>query len=93
LPALVYFLKFPVRTATATSILILTITALTGSVTHVAAGLFHQGIRRAIGLSIGAILGAQVAARLSRHIGGDWIIRSLAVALGLIGLKLVAAAY
>jgi uncharacterized membrane protein YfcA len=50
-PALVYFLKFPVHTATATSIFILTITALTGSVTHVAAGLFHHGIRRAIGLS------------------------------------------
>ena len=92
-PALVYLLKFPVHTATATAIFILTITALTGSVTHVAAGLFHHGVRRAIGLSIGAILGAQVAARLSRHISGDWIIRSLAVALGLVGLRLVAAAY
>lgn len=90
-PALVYLLRFPIHIATATSLFVLTITAFTGSVTHIAAGLFHHGIRRAIGLSIGAILGAQVAARLFRHIRGDWIIRSLAVALGLVGLRLVIA--
>jgi uncharacterized protein len=90
-PALVYLLRLPIHIATATSLFVLTITAFTGSVTHIAAGFFHHGIRRAIGLSIGAILGAQVAARLSRHIRGDWIIRSLAVALGLVGLRLVIA--
>ena len=88
-PALVYLLGFPIHMATATSLFVLTITAFTGSATHVAAGLFHHGFRRAAGLSIGAILGAQVAARLSRHIRGDWIIRSLAAALGLVGLRLV----
>jgi hypothetical protein len=89
-PALVYLLRFPVHIATATSLFVLTITAFTGSATHVAAGLFHHGIRRAIALSIGAILGAQIAAKLSQRIHGDWIIRSLAVALGLAGLRLVA---
>ena len=89
-PALVYLLRFPIHIATATSLFVLTITAFTGSATHVAAGLFHHGIRRAAGLSIGAIIGAQVAARLSRHIRGDWIIRSLAIALGVVGLRLVA---
>jgi uncharacterized membrane protein YfcA len=70
---------------------ILTITAFTGSVTHVVAGFFHHGIRQAVALSIGAILGAQLAARLlSYHMHGDWIIRSVAVALGLVGLRLVA---
>jgi hypothetical protein len=88
-PALVYLLRYPPHIATATSLFVLTITAFAGSATHVAAGLFHHGISRAIALSIGAILGAQVAARLSRHIRGDWIIRSLAVALGLVGLRLV----
>jgi uncharacterized protein len=88
-PALVFLLRFPIHIATATSLFVLTITAFTGSVTHIAAGLFHHGIRRALGLSIGAVLGAQVAARLSRHIHGEWIIRSLAAALGLVGLRLV----
>jgi hypothetical protein len=87
------FLKFPVHTATATSIFILMITALTGSMTHVAAGLFHPGIRHAVGLSIGAILGAQVAARLSHHIGGDLDHSQPRRCVGLVGLKLVAAAY
>lgn len=90
-PALVYLLRFPVHIATATSLFVLTITALTGSATHIAAGLFHHGIRRAIALSIGAILGAQVAAKLSQRIHGDWIIRSLATALGLVGCRLIAA--
>ena len=92
-PALVYLLRFPVHVATATSLFVLTITALAGSATHVAAGFFHHGIRRAIALSIGAILGAQISARLSQRIGGDWIIRSLAIALGLVGMRLVAAAF
>lgn len=92
-PALVYLLRFPVHMATATSLFILTITAFTGSATHVAAGLFHHGIRRAIVLSIGAIFGAQAGAWLSQRLHGDWIIRSLAVALGLVGLRLIALSF
>ena len=91
-PALIYLLNFPVHVATATSLFVLTLTSLTGSATHFAAGLFHHGFRQAIGLSIGAIVGAQIAARLSRRLHGDWIIRSLAVALAVVGLRLIALA-
>lgn len=87
-PALVYLLEFPIHIATATSLFVLTITTLTGIATHVAAGLYHHGIRRALVLSIGAVLGAQVGAKLSQHIRGDWIIRGLAFALGLVGIRL-----
>ncbi|HET9884144.1 MAG TPA: hypothetical protein VFS81_20495, partial [Candidatus Binatia bacterium] len=56
----------PIHIATATLLFVLTITAFAGSVTHVAAGLFQHGFRRVIALSIGAIIGAQLAARFSR---------------------------
>jgi len=92
-PALVYLLRYPPHIATATSLFVLTITAFAGSATHVAAGLFHHGVFRAIVLSIGAIVGAQLAARLSQRIHGDWILRSLAIALGLVGLRLVASVF
>jgi uncharacterized membrane protein YfcA len=91
-PALVYLLHFPVHIATATSLFVLSITSLTGSVTHIAAGMFHDGLRRAVALSVGAIIGAQVGAKLSRRLRGDWIIRSLAIALAAVGLRLVLAA-
>jgi len=92
MPALVHLLRFPVHNATATSLFILTITAFAGSATHIASGLFHHGIRRAVLLAIGAILGAQIGASLSHRLRGDWIIRGLALALGLVGLRLVTTA-
>jgi len=45
---------------------------------------------RAVLISIGAILGAQVGAWLSQRLHGSWIIRSLALALALVGLRLLA---
>jgi len=88
-PALVYLLKVPVHVATATSLFVLMITAFTASVTHFAMGLFHSGVSRAVVLSIGAVVGAQAGARLSQKIHGEWIIRSLALALGLVGFRLL----
>ncbi|MBI2149047.1 MAG: sulfite exporter TauE/SafE family protein [Acidobacteria bacterium] len=92
-PAFVYLLGFPVHIATATSLFTLTIMAFTGSATHILAGLFHHGARRALALIIGAILGAQLGAWLSRMIHEDWIIRGLAVALGLAGIRLIVAGW
>jgi len=88
-PAMVYLLNFPVHVATATSQFIVAVMALTGSATHLAAGLFQHGVRRTIALSIGVVLGAQLGARLSSRVRGDWIIRSLAVALALVGAGLM----
>jgi uncharacterized membrane protein YfcA len=91
-PALSYFLGFPVHIATATSHFILAIMALTGTVVHIATGTFAHGVHRTIALAIGVLLGAQVGARLSDQIKGSWIIRGLAIALGVVGLRILAMA-
>ncbi len=90
-PMLVHLLNFPVHIATATSQFMLMNMALTGTLTHLAAGTFTQGLRRIIMLSLGVLLGAQLGARLSGRMQGPWIIRGLAIALGLVGARLLLA--
>jgi len=91
-PLLTSLLDFPIHIATATSHFILAIMALAGTITHIATGTFIHGVHRTIYLSIGVVAGAQVGARLSNRIRGVWIIRSLAIALGLVGIRLIIAA-
>lgn len=88
-PALARLLRFPVPIATATSHFILALVALVGTVVHVATGAFVHGSRRAALLSVGVVLGAQLGARLSHHIHGGWILRSLGAALCLVGVRLL----
>ena len=88
-PLLTSLLGFPVHIATATSHFILAIMALAGTVTHIATGTFVHGVHRTIYLSIGVVFGAQVGARLSKRLRGVWIIRSLAIALGVVGVRLM----
>ncbi|MBI5487221.1 MAG: sulfite exporter TauE/SafE family protein [Deltaproteobacteria bacterium] len=91
-PLLVYALGFPVHVATATSHFVLAVMALSGTLVHVATGAFTQGVHRTIVLGIGVVLGAQVGARLSERMRGRWIIRGLAMALAVVGLRILAAA-
>jgi uncharacterized membrane protein YfcA len=88
-PALIYFMDFPVHIATATSHFILAIMALTGTLVHIWAGNLHEGVRHTLCLAIGVLLGAPVGAYLSGRIRGSWIIRSLAVALGVVGVRIM----
>ncbi len=92
-PALVYLLNFPVHIATATSHFILANTALAGTLTHILTGTIAHGLHRTVLLAIGVVVGAQVGARLSNRIKGPWIIKSLAVALGLVGLRILIQAW
>jgi uncharacterized membrane protein YfcA len=73
-----------------TSLFILTVTTFTGSATHVAADLFHHGIRRVIMLSVGAVIGAQFGAKIAARIQEAWIVRVLAITLALVGLRIIA---
>jgi uncharacterized membrane protein YfcA len=88
-PAMARLLDFPVHVATATSQFVLVITALTGTVVHILQGVFVHGLRRTAILGIGVIVGAQVGAWISARVGGKMIIRGLAVALVLVGLRLI----
>ncbi len=92
-PALVYLLHFPVHVATATSHFILAIMALTGTVVHIVTGSFVQGVHRTVSLAIGVVIGAQLGAHLSQKIKTNWIIRSLALALGLVGIRILMVAF
>jgi hypothetical protein len=92
-PALIGLLSFPVHVATATSHFVLAVTALAGTAVHIATGSFTRGIYRTISLSIGVLAGAQLGAVLSSRVQGAWIIRSLAVVLGLVGIRILWSAF
>ncbi len=88
-PVLIYFLDFPVHIATATSQFVLAIMAFTGTGVHIWHGSFSGETRHTLCLAIGVLLGAPMGAQLSNRIGGSWIIRSLALALGLVGIRIL----
>lgn len=90
-PTLTYLLNFPVHLATATSQFILMIMSLCSSLVHITTGTFHtEGILlQTILLSAGVCCGAQLGALLSNQIQGRLIMQSLAVALGIIGIRIL----
>ncbi len=89
-PALARLLNYPVHVATATSHFILAFVALAGTIVHIATGAFAEGgVDRTLLLGFGVVFGAQLGAKLSRRVHGVWIIRSLAVALIFVGLRIL----
>ena len=92
-PLLVRALGFPTHVATATSHFVLAWMAGTGTITHVFAGSFGggHGVRRALALSVGVVVGAQAGARISQRLHGQHIERLLAVALLALAVRLLAA--
>jgi uncharacterized membrane protein YfcA len=92
-PVMAHVLHFPVHIATATSHFTLAVMALTGTLVHIITGAFHHGVRRTIVLSLGVLVGAQLGARFSHHVQAQWILRSLAVALGLVGIRILVLAF
>lgn len=88
-PALVNLLNFPVHIATATSHFILAIMAFTGSMVHLINGTLSHGFYLVLSLGIGVLIGAQYGAKLSTKIHGKWIIRGLAIALMIVGIRIL----
>ncbi len=91
-PALVLLLRFPVHVATATSHFVLAITALAGTLVHVASNSFQHGLRRTTALGLGVVIGAQFGARLARRTHPSLIIRAISLALALVGVRIIYAA-
>ena len=88
-PALVWFLHYPVHIATATSHFILAIMALAGTLVHIFLGSLHHQWLRTGALAVGVLAGAQVGAYLSNRVDSAWIIRSLALALAVVGVRIL----
>lgn len=92
-PVLSQWLGYPVHMAAATSHFVLALMALTGTVTHVVTGSFHDGWRRALCISVGIVIGAQLGALLSNRVRGAGIIRALAAGLIFAGGRILVAAF
>ena len=98
-PAMVAILNFPPHLSTATSHFILVISSFTGVISHLLQptlktlpGQLVIGdvvIIPALLMSVGAVFGAQIGAQLSKRFGGQAIIRFLALALLLVGVRLM----
>jgi uncharacterized membrane protein YfcA len=88
-PVMVYLLGFPTHIATATSHFVLAILALSAVITHAATGTLGPVIGRLLPIIIGVLAGAQFGAWASSRIHGRWILRGLAIALAIVGVRLL----
>ena len=89
-PFLIRVLQIPPHTATATSHFVLTFVAATATITHLVLGELRQGLPQTMYLAVGVMMGAPVGAALSERIHGSLLVRLLAAALCLVGLRLLA---
>jgi hypothetical protein len=86
-PALIMLFHFPPHIAIGTSQFILAISAVVGTAAHALSG--HVLLRVAIPLGLGGVAGAFLGAALARRAHSGWIVRLLALALVVLGTKLV----
>jgi len=88
-PALTILLNFPIHIATATSHFILAIMALAGTIVHIYQGNLKGELTTILSIGTGVIVGAQFGAFYSQKIKPHWIVRALAIALLLVGVRLI----
>ncbi len=92
-PLLISFFAFPAHVATATSQFVLLIMSAVGTLTHLLRGdLSAPGVGlRTLLLAAGVIAGAPLGAQLSRRVIDKVIVRLLAGALAVVGVRLLLA--
>jgi uncharacterized membrane protein YfcA len=88
-PMMIYVLNFPVHFATATSHFTLAIMAIAGTIVHIYEGDLAGQWLIVLMLAIGVIAGAQIGAKISQRFKSTWIIKFLAIALALVGLRIM----
>ena len=86
-PVMVYLLKFPVHTAVATSAFILAVTTFFGALTHYSYGAI--AMLPVLTIGGGAIVGAQLGARLAARFNSGALQQILAWAMVLLGCRLI----
>ena len=91
-PVMTYLFNFPVHIATATSHFVLVFTSLAGVVEHILDHSWPTHLLRDACLAAGVVAGAQLGAFFSRKVSSSWIVIGLAVALGLVGVRLLLSA-
>jgi uncharacterized membrane protein YfcA len=87
-PVMITLLRIPVHVAVATSHFVLAVMSGTGTIVHLSTGtLAGDNLIRSVLISLGAVPGAQVGARIAHRLHGVTIARLLMVALFALGLR------
>ncbi len=86
-PIMVQLYCFPSHIAAATSMLIITVSTFLGVGSHLVLG--HVLVVPALAIGVGALAGAQLGAFVARRAHGQWLMRALAAALLLVGVRLL----
>lgn len=94
-PAMVNWLKFPVRIATATSHFILAVMATASVITHAVNGTYNNPkvLHMILFLALGVVPGAQLGAYLSHKIKSHVILQVLSACLVLVGIRILACSF
>lgn len=87
-PALV-LLGFPAHFATATSHFVLVFSSIISILVHLGDGSLTQNTAMSLSIACGTVAGAQIGARISRHLKGSVIMLCLAVALIFAGIRIL----
>lgn len=85
-PILVYLLGFPTHIATATSHFVLAISSFFGVMSHFLIG--NILVLPAVSIGLGAVVGAQIGAKMSLKLQSRPILIALSLAMGILGLRL-----
>jgi len=88
-PALTALLNFPIHIATATSHFILAVMALAGTIVHIYQGHLNNTWPTMLLIGGGVIVGAQFGAFFSHRVKPVVIIRALAIALLVVGVRII----